>query len=147
MKGRKGSEFNPWVRKIPLEEEMATHSSTLARKIPWTEEPGRLHSMGSQRVGYDCAVFSSRVSLFLFFFFEASSQNCGSLCHGYSLVIMQVTSLTWWGFQYVQDSVVDIAQKIIYSPWGGTTLLNDKLLLFGLLWLFSFVSAFYHFSD
>ena len=31
-----------------LEEEMATHSSILARKIPWTEEPGRLQSMGSQ---------------------------------------------------------------------------------------------------
>ena len=37
----------------PLEKEMATHSSTLAWKIPWTEEPGRLHSMGSQRVGHD----------------------------------------------------------------------------------------------
>ena len=35
----------------PLEKEMATHSSTLAWKIPWTEEPGRLQSMGSQRVG------------------------------------------------------------------------------------------------
>ena len=37
----------------PLEKEMATHSSTLAWKIPWTEEPGRLQSMGSQRVGPD----------------------------------------------------------------------------------------------
>ena len=36
-----------------LEKEMATHSSTLAWKIPWTEEPGRLQSMGSQRVGHD----------------------------------------------------------------------------------------------
>ena len=34
----------------PLEKEMATHSSTLARKIPWMEEPGRLQSMESQRV-------------------------------------------------------------------------------------------------
>ena len=34
---------------------MATHSSTLAWKIPWTEEPGRLQSMGSQRVGHDRA--------------------------------------------------------------------------------------------
>ena len=39
----------------PLEKEMATHSSTLAWKIPWTEEPGRLQSMGSQRVGHDWA--------------------------------------------------------------------------------------------
>ena len=37
----------------PLEEEMATHSSILAWRIPWTEEPGELQSMGSQRVGHD----------------------------------------------------------------------------------------------
>ena len=37
----------------PLEKEMATHSSTIAWKIPWTEELGRLQSMGSQRVGHD----------------------------------------------------------------------------------------------
>ena len=37
----------------PLEKEMATYSSTLAWKIPWTEERGRLQSMGSQRVGHD----------------------------------------------------------------------------------------------
>ena len=36
-----------------LEKEMATHSSILAWKIPWTEEPGRLQSMGSQRVGHN----------------------------------------------------------------------------------------------
>ena len=37
----------------PLEKEMATHSSTLAWRIPWTEEPGGLQSMESQRVGHD----------------------------------------------------------------------------------------------
>ena len=37
----------------PLEKEIATHSSTLAWKIPWTEEPGGLQSMGSRRVGDD----------------------------------------------------------------------------------------------
>ena len=37
----------------PLQEEMATHSSILAWRISWTEEPGRLQSMGSQRVEYD----------------------------------------------------------------------------------------------
>ena len=40
-------------REDPLEKEMTTHSSTLAWKIPWTEEPGRLQSMGSRRVGHD----------------------------------------------------------------------------------------------
>ena len=46
-----------WVpslsREDPLEKEMAIHSSTIAWKIPWTEEPGRLQSMGSQRVGHN----------------------------------------------------------------------------------------------
>ena len=37
----------------PLEKRMAAHSSTLAWRIPWTEEPGGLQSMGSQRVGHD----------------------------------------------------------------------------------------------
>ena len=40
-------------REDPLEKEMATHSSTLAWRIPWREEPGRLQSMGSQTVGHD----------------------------------------------------------------------------------------------
>ena len=46
-----------WVpslgREDPLEEEMATHSSMLAWRISWMEDPGGLQSMGSQRVGHD----------------------------------------------------------------------------------------------
>ena len=42
-------------REDPLEKRMVTHSSILAWKTPWTEEPGRLQSMGSQRVGHDWA--------------------------------------------------------------------------------------------
>ena len=46
-----------WVQSLgwedPLEKEMATHSSTLAWKIPWTKDPGRLQSMGSLRVRHD----------------------------------------------------------------------------------------------
>ena len=44
---------HPWVRKIPLEKETATQSSILAWRIPWTEEPGELQSIGSHRVGHD----------------------------------------------------------------------------------------------
>ena len=48
-----------WVRSMgredSLEKEMATHSSILAWEIPWMEEPGGLHSMGSQRVGHNFA--------------------------------------------------------------------------------------------
>ena len=47
----------PWVQSLgredPLEKEMATHSSSLAWKIQWTEKPGGLQSMGSLRVGHD----------------------------------------------------------------------------------------------
>ena len=49
--------WETWVQSLcqedPLEKEMATHSSILAWKIPWTEEPGRLQFMGLQRVGHD----------------------------------------------------------------------------------------------
>ena len=40
-------------REDPLEKEMVTHSSILAWRIPWTEKPGRLQSLGSLRVGHD----------------------------------------------------------------------------------------------
>ena len=70
-----------------LEKEMATHSSTLAWKIPWTEEPGRLQFMGSLRVGHDWA---TSLSLFTFthwrrkwqptpVFLPGESQGQGSL--------------------------------------------------------------------
>ena len=45
-------------QKDPLEKEMATHSSILARRIPWTEEPGGLQSMGSQRAGRERSNFA-----------------------------------------------------------------------------------------
>ena len=54
-----------WVRSLgwedSLEKEMATHSSILAWRIPWTEEPGGLQSMGSQRVGHDWAFYFMNV--------------------------------------------------------------------------------------
>ena len=69
-------------RKDPLEKEMAIHSSTLAWKIPWTEEPDRLQSMGSQRVRTipfyhltnPCNT-TVRYVLFLSFFIKYSSDN------------------------------------------------------------------------
>ena len=61
-----------WVwslgREDPLEKEMATHSSILAWRIPWMEEPGGLQSMGSQRVGHDWATslhFSTSLQIFM----------------------------------------------------------------------------------
>ena len=47
----------------PLEEEMVTHSSTLAQKTPWTEDPGGLQSKGLQRVGHSLATEHSKAQL------------------------------------------------------------------------------------
>ena len=51
--GNKRCSFDPWVRKIPLKEGMATHSSILAWRIPRTEEPGWLQLIGLQRVRHN----------------------------------------------------------------------------------------------
>ena len=56
--------FRSLGQEDPLEKEMATHSSVLAWRIPWTEEPGRLQSMGSQRVSHDLATSLSFLSFF-----------------------------------------------------------------------------------
>ena len=68
----------------PLEKEMVTHSSILAWRLPWTEKPGRLQSMGSQRVRHDWAtshhlhLWSTEVTLWL----TAKAKNAGP--HPYS---------------------------------------------------------------
>ena len=60
----------------PLEKKMAIHSSTIAWKIPWTEDPGRLQSMGSQRVGHDWATSHSFIHQF-----SSVVQLCPTLCN------------------------------------------------------------------
>ena len=68
----------PWFQSLgqedPLEKEMTTHSSNLAWEITWTEEPGGLQSMGSQRVGHDWATNTFTLSFFceLFCLFVSS---------------------------------------------------------------------------
>ena len=63
---------------------MPTHSSILASRIPWTEDPGRLESMGSQRIGQDWATdtltftLSFFLSFFFFKFFGLTAQLLGS---------------------------------------------------------------------
>ena len=52
VEGQMGFREFPLSQYAGLEKAMATHSSTLAWKIPWTEEPGRLQSMGSHRIGH-----------------------------------------------------------------------------------------------
>ena len=87
---------------------MATHSSTLAWKIPWTEEPGRLQSMGSQRVRHDWA---TSLSLFTFthwrrkwqptpVFLPGKSKGRGSLvgCHPWGLTERDFTLISTLNF-------------------------------------------------
>ena len=71
-----------WVRFLgwedPLEKGMATHSSILAWRIPWTEEPGGLQSMDSQRVRHDWATFTGH-------FWAGFSKNCSRNDHSQNL--------------------------------------------------------------
>ena len=90
----------------PLEMEMATHSSILAWKIPWTEEPGRLQSMGSQRVGHDWA---TSLSFFLF-----------SLCMGYQ---------DWPSCTHIVPQVFWEALKGLPSPPKATAKSNGLMLV------------------
>ena len=78
---------SPGLRRS-LEKEMAVHSSTLAWKIPWTEEPGRLQSVGSQRVGHDWA---TSLSLFTFLrtrFWNSWNVTSVTLCQSKSVNLL-----------------------------------------------------------
>ena len=68
----------------PLEKEMATHSSILAWRIPWTEEPGRLQSLGSQRVRHDRATNTHTHTHTYKFYWFCFSQK--SIIHSLSLI-------------------------------------------------------------
>ena len=90
-----------WVRSLgwedPLEKEMATQPSTLAWKIPWMDEPGRLQSMGSQRVGHDwvTSLGSRNYSKYLKHFnsFYSSHESCEVFKKMYIIWILQMSLL------------------------------------------------------
>ena len=88
----------------PLEEGMATHSSILAWRIPWTEEPGGLQSMGSQRVGHSWATFSLRN-------YHLSIHN----------TISALTAIYWMSMKCINSVYVcvKVAQSCLYSPWDS----------------------------
>ena len=73
-------------REDPLEKEMAAHSSILAWRIPWTEEPGGLQSMGSQRVRHDRVTNTQAVMICICYYYDAriySPRRC------YTIAIMR----------------------------------------------------------
>ena len=77
-----------------LEKAMAPHSSALARKIPWTEEPGRLQSLGSQRVGHD---WMTSLSLFTFMHWRRKWQSTPVFLPGESQGRRRLVGCRLWG--------------------------------------------------
>ena len=75
---------------IPLEKEMVTHSSTLAWKILWTKEPGRLQSMVSQRVGHDWATSLRFTSFVQRKAYNIQKSEAGKICLKYTYMYVCV---------------------------------------------------------
>ena len=96
-----------WVwslcREDPLEKEIATHSSILVWKMPWTEEPGRLQSMGSQRVGHDWA-----------------TEHTHSLCHW--LAVPLAAAAQWQVSAGVTKCTTQLLSQWYTHIWRWTSL-------------------------
>ena len=83
-----------------LEKAVAPHSSTLAWKIPWMEEPGRLQSIGSLRVGHDCA---TSLSLFTFMHWRRKWQPTPVFLPGESQGRRSLVGCCLWGQTQLSD--------------------------------------------
>ena len=75
-RNRRRCRFDPWVRKVHWRRGQATHSSILDWRIPWTEEPSGLQSIGSQRVRHDWSVLAQ----FLIRCKQSNGYTCNTLC-------------------------------------------------------------------
>ena len=97
---------------------MAPHSSTLAWKIPWTEEPGRLQSMGSLRVGHDQATL---LSLFTFMHWRRKWQPTPVFLPGESQGRWSLVSCRLWG--RTESDMTEVTQQQqqqgLRRSWGG----------------------------
>ena len=94
----------------PLEKQMATHSSTLAWKIPWMEEPGRLQSMGLQRVRHDWAI-SLQYIFYIYYY------RCTSKCIYISVKIHEWYTLKSILLLFVKCSLMAQLIKIPLAMW------------------------------
>ena len=92
----------------PLEKEMATHPSILAWRIPWTEEPGRLQSTGSQRVGHDWATSHKHT--------QSWSQEMNVSASGYLCLSTEVWTL---GTNSIQESK-DCIKMLHHGPYHAS---------------------------
>ena len=105
---------------------MAPHSSTLAWKIPWVEEPGRLKSMGSQRVGHDWA---TSLSLFTFLHWRRKWQPTPVFLPGESQGRGSLVGCCLWGrTESDMTEATKQQQQQQQGLWGGEVKGNEKLL-------------------
>ena len=102
--------FNGWVVSH-WEKAMETHSNTLAWKIPWTEEPGRLHSMGLRRAGHDWA---TSLSLFTFMHWRGKWQPTPVFLPGESQGRGSLVGCRLWGSHKVGHDWRDLAAAIFH---------------------------------
>ena len=100
-----------------LEKAMAPHSSTLAWKIPWAEEPGRLQSMGSLRVGHD---WTTSLSLFTFLHWRRKWQPTAVFLPGESQGWGSLVGCHLWG-----HTESDRLKQLSSSSSRGSSLLRD----------------------
>ena len=100
--------------KLYKEKAMAPHSSTLAWKIPWVEEPGKLQSMGSLRVGHD---WGTSLSFFTFMHWRRKWQPTPVFFHGGS---------QGWGAWWA--AIYGIAQSWTWLKWLSSKLCNHRKL-------------------
>jgi len=101
---------------LSLEKAMAPHSSTLAWKIPWTEEPGRLQSMGSLRVGHDWA---TSLLLFTFLHWRRKWQPTPVFFPGEILGTGEPGGLPSMGLHRVRHDWSDLATVPLLPYWCG----------------------------
>ena len=105
-----------------MEKKMATHSSTLAWKLPWTEEPGRLQSMGLWRVGHNWAT-----SLSLFTFMQKEMATHSSVLAWRIPGMAEPGELPSMGSHRVRHNWSDLAAATIFKFWStdhATTWIN-----------------------
>ena len=129
--------FNPWVRKIPWRRKWQ-HSSILAWEIPWTEKPGRLQSIESQKNGHDLAtkqneclyldtVFTLTESVFLGF--PGGSDGKESACNARNLGLISRSSIL-----FLIKFAIRVLFVYLFLPWPQIHQLS--------VWSFSLLDVF-----
>ena len=106
--------WETWVRALawedPLKKGMATHSSILAWRIPWTEEPGRLQSMGSQRVRHKRQIFTFTFSQALL----GTQKDCQKAQFRKKEIIFKIVIGIWLLYNVMLVSAVQQSESVIH---------------------------------